>query len=86
MSREGSPKPPWTSPDDGTNKLEKELTVIRNPLEALATLSFSRRRFRTDFRFIYGAFYALLIFSMSGGLLGTSTADHAASKPSSTQR
>ena len=37
------------------------------------TLSFSHRGFRPDPGFIYGAFYALLIFSMSGGLLGTST-------------
>ena len=70
-------------PEDGTSKLEKELTVIRNRRS-----KGDSRRFPSaieDFvlisGFIYGAFYALLIFSMSGGLLGTSTAlDHAASK------
>ena len=84
MSREGEPQTPAAlPPEDGTSKLEKELTIIRNRRS-----KGDRRRFPSaieDFvlisGFIYGAFYALLIFSMSGGLLGTSTAlDHAASK------
>ncbi|MCH1410860.1 MAG: small multi-drug export protein, partial [Candidatus Poseidoniaceae archaeon] len=84
MSREGEVQTLSDSPpDDGTSKLEKELTVIRNRRS-----KGDRRRFPSaieDFvlisGFIYGAFYALLIFSMSGGLLGTSTGfDHAASK------
>ncbi|MGB1623365.1 MAG: hypothetical protein ACPHCZ_01490, partial [Candidatus Poseidoniaceae archaeon] len=84
MSREEEPQTPADiPPEDGTSKLEKELTIIRNRRS-----KGDRRRFPSaieDFvlisGFIYGAFYALLIFSMSGGLLGTSTAlDHAASK------
>ncbi|DAC35705.1 MAG TPA: hypothetical protein HA286_04945, partial [Candidatus Poseidoniaceae archaeon] len=84
MSREGEVQTLSDSPpDDGTSKLEKELTAIRKRRS-----KGDRRRFPSaieDFvlisGFIYGAFYALLIFSMSGGLMGTSTAlDHAASK------
>ena len=81
MSREGEPQTSGRLPPRRHEQARKEPTISKPSLQGDRRASFAIEDFVLISGFIYGAFYALLIFSMSGGLLGTSTAlDHAASK------
>ena len=64
------------------DKLSKELEVIRNRRTGGSGRSFlaKKENFVLFGGIVYGGFYALMIFAMSSGMLGESTAlDHAAS-------
>lgn len=76
------------APHEGTehetrkDKLSKELEVIRNRRTGGSGRSFlaKKENFVLFGGIVYGGFYALMIFAMSSGMLGESTAlDHAAS-------